>query len=165
MLIINVNERISWEKYFEHPFFNSKRLPKFNLKCVKHSNEDLIGYFPVCKCTICITCYHEHSSKSHKDILFHEIGFTEDELKQINDLTNQIKNNIEKLTKIKDEINEFIDKFKLIKENSLIYENDKENNFKLYTIECLKIINNEFKFEENIKLPVLLNKWELRYIN
>jgi serine/threonine protein kinase len=35
MLIINVNERISWEKYFEHPFFNSKHLPKFNLKCVK----------------------------------------------------------------------------------------------------------------------------------
>ena len=164
MLIINVNERISWEKYFEHPFFNSKRLPKFNLKCVKHSNEDLIGYCPVCKCNICITCYHEHSSKSHKDILFHEIGFTEDELKQINDLTNQIKNNIEKLTKIKDEINEFINNVKLIKENSSIYENDKENNFKLYTIECLKIINDKFKFEEKIKLPVL-GKWELRYIN
>ena len=53
---------------------------------------------------------------------------------------------------------------KLIKENSSIYENDKENNFKLYTIECLKIINDKFKFEENIKLPVL-GKWELRYIN
>ena len=40
----------------------------------------------------------------------------------------------------------------------------KKNNFKLYTIECLKIINDKFKFEENIKLPVLY-KWELRYIN
>ena len=82
----------------------------------------------------------------------------------MNNLTNQIKNNIEKLTKIKDEINEFINNVKLIKENSSIYENDKENNFKLYTIECLKIINHKFNFEENIKLPVLY-KWELRYIN
>ena len=177
MLIINVNERISWEKYFEHPFFkinsnqiqiisqsNQLNLPIFNLKCEKHSNKDLIGYCPICKCNICITCYHEHSSKYHKVILFSQIGFTEDELKQINNLTNQIKNNIEKLTKIKDEINEFINNIKLIKENSSIYENDKENNFKLYTIECLKIINDKFKFEENIKLPVL-GKWELRYIN
>ena len=113
------------------------------------------SYCPICKCNICITCYHEHYSKSHKDILFHEIGFTEDELKQINDLTNQIKNNIEKLTKIKDKINNFIQKIKSIKENCSIYENDKDNNYKLYIIECLKIINDKFKFEENIKIPVL----------
>ena len=177
MLVINVNQRITWEKYFEHSFFqinsnqiqiinqsNQLNFPIFNLKCEKHSNKDLIGYCPICKCNICLICYHEHSSKYHKVILFSQIGFTEDELKQINNLTNQIKNNIEKLTKIKDEINEFINNVKLIKENSSIYENDKENNFKLYTIECLKIINDKFKFEENIKLPVLY-KWELRYIN
>ena len=177
MLIININERISWEKYFEHPFFkinsnqiqiinqsNQLNLPIFKLKCEKHSDKDLIGYCPVCKCNICITCYHEHSSKYHKVILFSQIGFTEDELKQINDLTNQIKDNIEKLTKMKDNINTFINNIKLIKENNSIYENDKENNIKLYTIECLKIINDKFKFEENIELPIL-GKWELRYIN
>ena len=175
MLVQNINERITWEKYFVHPFFqinnsnqiiqisNELKIPIFNLKCNIHS-KNLIGYCPVCKCNICITCYNEHSSKYHKVILFFQIGFTEDELKQINNLTNQIKNNIEKLTKIKNEINEFINDIKLIKENSSIYENDKENNFKLYTIECLKIINDKFKFEENIKLPVL-GKWELRYIN
>ena len=177
MLIINVNERISWETYFEHPFFkiNSKQiqiinqsnqlnLPIFNLKCEKHSNKDLIGYCPVCKCNICLICYHEHSSKYHKVILFREIGFTEDELKQINDLRKQMYNNIEKLKQINEEIDEFINNIESIKKNSSIYENDKENNFKLYTIECLKIINDKFKFEENIKIPVL-GKWELRYIN
>ncbi len=85
MLIININERISWEKYFEHPFFkinsnqiqiinqsNQLNLPIFNLICEKHSNQhlkkDLIGYCPVCKCNICFTCYHKHSSKYHKVI-------------------------------------------------------------------------------------------------
>ena len=170
MLVINVNQRISWEKYFEHSFFqinsnqiqiinqsNQLNLPIFNLKCEKHSNKDLIGYCPVCKCNICLICYHEHSSKYHKVILFSQIGFTQDELNQINDLIEQIENNIKKLT----EINNFIQNIKSIKENCLIYENDKENNFKIYSIECLKIINDKFKFEENIKIPKL-SKWELR---
>ena len=177
MLIININERISWEKYFEHPFFkinsnqiqiinqsNQLNLPIFKLECKKHSYKSLIGYCPVCKCNICLTCYNEHSSKYHRVILFREIGFTKDELKQINDLTKQIKNNIEKLTKMKDNINEFINNINSIKDNYSIYENDKENNYKLYTIEFLKIINDKFKIVENIKLP-LLYKWELRYIN
>ena len=173
MLVINIDERITWEKYFEHTFFkinsnqiqinqsNQLNLPIFNLKCEKHSNKDLIGYCPVCKCNICLICYHEHSSKNHKVILFSQIGFTQDELNQTNDLIEQIENNVKKLTEIKDKINNFIQNIKLIKENCSIYENDKENNFKIYSIECLKIINDKFKFEENIKIPKL-SKWELR---
>ena len=176
MLVINIDERITWEKYFEDTFFqnntnqiqiinqsNQLNLPIFNLKCEKHSKEYLIGYCPVCKCNICITCYHEHSSKYHKVILFSQIGFTQDELNQTNDLIEQIENNIKKLTEIKDKINNFIQNIKLIKENCSIYENDKENNFKIYSIECLKIINEKLKFEGNIKFPKL-SKWELRYI-
>ena len=45
MLVININERISWEEYFEHPFFQSN-LPI--LKCRKHS-KNFIGYCPQCK--------------------------------------------------------------------------------------------------------------------
>ncbi len=177
MLIININERISWEKYFEHPFFkinsnqiqiinkpNKLNFPKFNFKCEKHKYRYVIGYCPICKCNVCITCYHEHSSKYHKISLFSEIGFNDDELDQINNLTNKIQYNIEKLTKMKDNINEFINNIKAIKENISIYEKDKENNFKLYIIECIKIINDKIKFEENIKFPVL-GKWELRYVN
>ena len=177
MLVINVNQRITWEKYFEHSFFqinsnqiqiinqsNQLNLPIFNLKCEKHSNEDLIGYCPICKSNICLTCYDEHSLKFHEVILFSQIAFNENELNQINNLTEQIKNNMEKLTKTKDEINEFTNNIKLIKGNSSIYENDNENNFKLYSIECFKIINDKLKFKENIKLPTL-DKWELRYID
>ena len=177
MLVINIDERITWEKYFEHTFFkinqsnqiqiinqlNQLNLPIFNLKCEKHSNKDLIGYCPVCKCNICLICYHEHSSKYHKVILFSQIGFTQDELNQTNDLIEQIENNIKKLTEIKDKINNFIQNIKSIKENCSIYENDKENNFKIYSIECIKIINDKLKCEENIKFPKL-SKWELRYI-
>ena len=137
MLVININERISWEEYFQHPFFknniiekkiesNQIYLPKFNLKCKIH-NYDLIGYCPVCKCNICKICYEEHSSKYHKVFLFSQIGFSEDEINQINDITKQINNNIEKLTKIKEKINELIKDIRLNKENNAIYKNDKEN--------------------------------------
>ena len=132
---------------------NQLNLPIFNLKCEKHLNEDLIGYCIICKCNICYICYKEHSSKYHNVILFRDIGFTEDELNQISDLTNQIENNVEKIKVMKDEINNFIKNIK-----------STENNFKLYSIECLKIINDKLKFKENIKLPIL-DKWELRYIN
>ena len=171
MLVININERISWEEYFQHPFFknniiekkiesNQIYLPEFNLKCKIH-NDDLIGYCPVCKCNICKICYEEHSSKYHKIFLFSEIGFSEDEIKQINNITKQINNNIEKLTKIKEKLNEFINDVKSIKENNDIYKNDKENNFKNYIFECLKFINDKFEFEKTIDLPII-HKWELR---
>ncbi len=172
MLVININERISWEEYFQHPFFknniiekkiesNQINIPEFNLKCKIH-NDDLIGYCPVCKCNICEICYEEHSSKYHKVFLFSEIGFSEDEIKQIDDITKQINNNIEKLTKIKEKLTEFINDVKSIKENNDIYKNDKENNFKNYIFECLKFINNKFEFENiQIDLPIIY-KWELR---
>ena len=171
MLVININKRISWEEYFQHPFFknniiekkiesNQIYLPEFNLKCKIH-NYDLIGYCPVCKCNICKICFEEHSSKYHKIFLFSEIGFSKDEIKQIDDITKQINNNIEKLTKIKEKINEFIKAVQSINKNNDIYKNDKENNFKSYIIECLKFTNNKFKFEKTIILPILY-KWKLR---
>ena len=81
---------------------------------------------------------------------------------QINNITKQINNNIQKLTKIKYKINEFINDVKSIKENNDIYKNDKENNFKNYIFECLKFINNKFEFENiQIDLPII-HKWELR---
>ncbi len=171
MLVSNINERISWEEYFQHPFFknnitekiiesNQINIPKFNLKCEIHI-DDLIGYCSVCKCNICKICFEEHSSKYHKVFLFSEIGFSEDEINQIDDIRKQINNNIQELTKIKEKINEFINDVRLIKENNNIYKNDKENNFKSYIIECLKFIHNKFKLEKTIYLPILY-KWKLR---
>jgi serine/threonine protein kinase len=163
MLVQNINERITWEKYLEHPFFqisNGLNIPIFNFKCNIHS-EDLIGYCTDCKSNICLKCYQEHSLKSHQVILFFEIGFSEDEIKQINDLTYQIENNIQNFKKIKEEIDKFINDIKSIKETKL-YNNDNKNNFKNYTIEYLKIMNDKLKINEKINLPVF-PKWEYRY--
>jgi len=51
---------------------------------------------------------------------------------------------------MKEEIKSFIDKIKLCKNNINIYENDIENNFKEYYLNCLNIINDKCKIEENI---------------
>ncbi len=173
MLVQNINERITWEKYFEHPFFqidnsnqliqisNELKIPIFNLKCNIHS-KNLIGYCPVCKCDVCLKCYQDHSLKFHQVILFFEIGFSEDEIKQINDLTYQIENNIKNFKKIKEEINKFIKDIKSIKETKLIDNNDNKNNFKNNTIEYLKIMNDKLKFNDKINIP-LFPKWEYRY--
>ncbi len=163
MLVININERISWEEYFQHPFFknnsNQINIPKFNLKCEIH-NCDLIGYCSICKCNVCEICSEEHYS--HKVFLFSEIGFSEEEIKQIDDITKQINNNIQKLENIKDKINKLINDVKSINKNNDIYKNDKDNNFKNYIFECLKFINNKFEFENiQIDLPIIY-KWELR---
>ena len=69
-----------------------------------------------------------------------------------------------KFSKMKEEINKFIDDINLIKEKSLIYNNDNENNFKNYPIEYLKIIKDKLKFDEEINLPQI-PKWGYRYIN
>ena len=156
MLIKNINERISWEEYFEHPFFNSNLSI---LKCKKHL-KDFIGYCSICKCNVCLTCYQEHFLIEHKVIFFYEIGISEKEIKQIYDLKNQIENNIKTFIKMNEEINKFIDDIKLIKENNLIYNNDNVNYFKNY----LKIIKDKLTFDEKINLPQF-PKWGYRYIN
>ena len=144
MLIINVNERISWENYFKHPFFNSNEdkinqsnLPLFNLQCKEHSQE-LIGCCPVCKCNLCLICYNQHFSEFHHAIFFSQIGFSEEEIKEINDVNKVIENKITKLTKMKEDIFNFINAIKLIKENSSIYKNDNENNINIIQLNLLK---------------------------
>ena len=165
MLIQNINERITWEKYFQHPFFqidnsNQFKFPIFNLKCNIHS-ENLIGYCSDCKYNICLKCYKEHTLKNHQVVLFFEIGFSEDEIKQIDNLTNQIENNIKKFKKVKEEIDKFINDIKSIKKNRLIYNNDNKNNFKNYSIEYLKMMNDKLQLNEKINFPIF-PKWEYR---
>ena len=90
MLIINVDERISWENYFKHPFFNINedkinklKLPEFNFQCKKHLKE-LIGYCPNCKCNLCLICYNQHFSKFHHHVLFFlKLVFLKKKLKKL----------------------------------------------------------------------------------
>ena len=64
-----------------------------------------------------------------------------------------IESNLNKLSEIKNEINQLINHMKLIKDNSSIYDNDEENNFKYYYLQFLNIIKNKLKLEENIIVP------------
>ena len=100
MLIINVNERISWENYFKHPFYNSNEdkiiqinqsnLPLFNLRCKEHSQE-LIGCCPVCKCNLCLICYNQHFSKFHRVLFFLKLVFLKKKLKKLMMLVKMLK--------------------------------------------------------------------------
>ena len=182
MLEINVNKRISWEKYFEHPFFtdnvSSNKLdllnfPSFINECKNHS-KNIIGYCSICKKNVCESCLKEHSTNSHKIYIFNYIGFSKNELKQIDELTKEIDIYLNKINQTKEKINAFIERFRTIQENSNVFGNDNQNNFKLYTIKCLSIIKERLKIEGNVILPVLRienskveNKnfvWELRLI-
>ena len=157
MLKINKNERISWEEYFNHPFFiNQINLPSFDIICKNHSKE-LIAYCPNCKCNICEDCLDSHPTKTHNVIFFTNIGLSENENKEIDKLIKDIENNINSFNQIK----KFINNIKSIKDNNSIYNNDDKNNYKQYSIQCLNIIKENIKKIENISLPKIF-KWELR---
>ena len=149
MLKVNINERISWEDYFNHSFFKQQLFPKFNFICKTHLQQ--LNYYCInCKINICDSCLNKHIL--HQIIPFSQIGFNNFELNQIQNLLNNIENNINELIKIKENIKSFINKIKLCKTNCDIYQKDLKNNFKEYYINCLNIINEKSKIEENINM-------------
>jgi len=83
MLKIDLNERISWDDYFNHSFFKTNNiLPKFNFFCNYHSKQ--YNYYCVnCKINICDNCLNNHLS--HEIIPFDEIGFNNEEINKIKD--------------------------------------------------------------------------------
>ena len=148
MLKININERISWEDYFNHPFFNQNSdLFKFN--CEKHS-QIINNYCKECKKNICDNCLDEHST--HTIIPFFQIGLNDNEIKRIENIFKDIDNKLYKLNKMKKEIEKLFIKMKSIKENKLIYKNDIENNYKEYYIKYLENIN---KILDNNEIKVI----------
>ena len=165
MLKIDKNERISWEEYFNHPFFiNQINLPSFDIICKNHSKE-LIAYCPDCKCNICEDCLETHPGDTHKVKFFTNIGLSENESEEIDKLIKEIDDikinskiiNINSFNQIK----KFINNIKSIKDNSSIYNNDDKNNYKKYSIQCLNIIKENIMKIEKISLPKIF-EWELR---
>ena len=144
MLKKNENERISWDDYFNHPFFNQSN-NLFNFKCKLHNNNDIKYYCINCKNNICDNCLIEH--KSHKLFSFNDIGLNESETIKMDNILQQIENNLIKLNKLKERIINLLNHIKLKKENSSIFNNDIHNNFKQYYIDCLNIINNRLKID------------------
>ena len=162
MLIKDENERISWNDYFNHPFFKKNNtikkdeihfnLPQFNFLCSKHSKE-FESYCNNCKCNLCEMCFNEHNS--HKIIPFCNIGLTNVESNLIKKLIGQIDENLNYFNKMKNDIQNLFNKMEKIKDNSSIYFDDTVNNYKEFYIECLNVMNNQiqnFKNFEKVKI-------------
>ena len=110
MLNPNVNERISWKEYFEHPFFKDEK-SLYNILCKEHSR-NYYAYCSVCKCNICELC--NHSSNSHNIIPFTELELNQNKISQ----TINNKKIIERINQLNEE-NEYL--YNIIKENEKIY--------------------------------------------
>ena len=155
MLIIDEKKRISWDEYFNHKFFQNKNT-NFNFNCNIHS-KNIKYYCCDCKMNFCQLCYNNHSQ--HKFYSLSKIGLTFSELKKIENLIKDINENLEKNNILKNYIYSFFHKIKKLKlQNSSIYENENDNNFKNYFIKCLNdikknteldTINNELKKLDN----------------
>ena len=153
--MLNENERISWDDYFNHPFFNQSN-NLFNFKCKLHNNNDIKYYCINCKNNICDNCLIEH--KSHKIIPFDNIGLNELEIKEMEKAIEKIENNFNKLNEIKGSIKRLLNKMKIIKENINIYDNDDKNNYKKYYINYLNKLSKEIEIEEEINIIKLRKK-------
>ena len=131
-LKLKINERISWEDYFNHPFFNDT----FEFNCYKHLK--IIKYYcKECKKNICGICIIEHLN--HKIIPFYKIGLSENEINRIENVFKEIDNYLTSFNEIKKDIKHLYLKMKLINGNT----------------------KNIFKYLENINKTIEKNKMKL----
>ena len=137
MLKIDIDERISWDEYFNHPFFNQdiNNIQLFKFDCDKHS-KIINNYCKECKKNICDICITEHSN--HNIIPFNKIGLNDNEINRTENIFKEIDN---KFNKMKKNIKDLLMKMESFKDNKLIYENDIDNNYKEYYIKYLENIN------------------------
>ena len=152
LLQINVNDRLSWDQYFNHNFFkvdnlDNKNLINFNFNCNIHSH-NVNFYCQNCQLNICQYCLDKHNE--HKIIPFNNIGLNNDEINKIEKLLQEIENKINYFNTIKNKIQSIYHKLKLIKENINIYDNDSNNNYKKYYIDILESINIQLQNKLNI---------------
>ena len=154
MICIDLNKRISWDDYFNHSFF--KKDPQFEFNCKIHS-KIIGGYCLNCKNNICEECFNNHLN--HNMISFNKIGMNEEEKKMSENLIKEIETNINKINKMKEDLSLFVGKFKDIKENINIYENDDKNNFKRYYMKYLEIMKDKSKIEGNLNIDLCKQDW------
>ena len=151
MLQKEVSDRISWDDYFNHPFFKTNNslvsFPQFNFECQKH-NSQICYYCKTCKRNICDKCLNNERN-THEIISISKIGLTDDEIKKYESLTKEIKTNIVEFKKMIDKTDVLLEQMKKIKENQFIYQNDNENNYKKYYLDCYDVLNQQLKNKIN----------------
>ena len=77
---------------------------------------------------------------------------SEEEINKTQNLINDLETNISKINKIKEEMILFFNQIKNIKDNTLIYKNDENNNFKNFYIKSLETIKDKLKEVENFNI-------------
>ena len=143
MLKIEVNDRINWDSYFNHPFFQEDMsIPHFNFNCENHPLKPFRYYCLNCQKNLCEVCLKEEKEKKHSCIDISEIGLSSKEEKEIEHLIKKINDNIEKLNQLKSTIEYYLTYIKKVKDNTDIYEKDQNNNFKKHFIDCLEYVDN-----------------------
>ena len=151
MLQKEVSDRISWDDYFNHPFFKTNNslvsFPQFNFECQKH-NSQICYYCKTCKRNICNECLNKEPN-SHEIISISKIGLTDDEINKYDNFKKEIKNNIDKFKNMIDKTDALLEQMKKIKENKFIYQNDNLNNHKKYYLDCYDVLNQQLKNKIN----------------
>ena len=152
MICNDLYKRISWEEYYDHLFFKIEdniKIPEYNFN-YKIYSKNISDYFITCKNNICEDSHNNHLN--HNIVSISEIGMSEEEINKTQNLINDLETYISKINKTKEEMNLFFNQIKNIKDNTLIYKNDENNNFKKFYIKSLEIIKEKLKEVENFNI-------------
>ena len=118
MICIDLNHRISWEDYFNHPFFhNTNNYPEFEFNCKIHS-KIIKAFCSDCNNNICDECLNDHLN--HNIIPLNKIGMSKEEISKTEKLIREIEINIKNMNKIKEDIISFLNKIKSKNENNFV---------------------------------------------
>lgn len=118
MLKINIKDRINWDNYFNHPFFQENmEIPQFNFNCEKHTIKPFRYYCNNFQKNICELCKKVEEKKHHFCIEISDIGLSSKEEKEIEHLMKKIEENIEKMNQLKHIIEYYLKYIKKVKGN------------------------------------------------
>ena len=168
MLTLN----ITWDEFFKHTFFKeydinfhnyTQKIPEFNLLCKIHS-QYITHYSINSKKNICQKCISEHQDTNDTLIPLSEIGLSDEEMKEMDDLIKQINNHILEIKLIKNNIECFYYQLRKFEEN-IDYSLEKENNFKHFLFQSLNFLNYNTKIYGLDKLKNNLIEFNLQKNN
>ena len=126
--------------------------PNFDIVCQKHKIK-YNYYCNNCKCNICNNCIKEHNN--HEIFPFSNIGFEQNEIKEVENLLNDINQKINKLNSIKENLEIFLENIKKLNgKNSKINKNIKTN-----IIDSLKILSKKITIKDDIPFVDLIKSY------
>ena len=85
MLKINIKDRINWDNYFNHPFFQENmEIPQFNFNCEKHTIKPFRYYCNNCQKNICESCKKVEEKNIISVLKYLILGYLQKKKKKLN---------------------------------------------------------------------------------